>query len=297
MKKVLIMILAGFMCLTGCGSKPAAGNQNKVDQNQSNDQLDTENDKVKQEETNTAANNKEEADNKDELENKVVADNKEENNSIGKEDKEVDEKGDTVVSTEKTEDSRKKEENNESKSSDPITEKKENNKTESAAETAAKKAIKKIQEQAAKKKANFSVAYVGYYSGDFKAIQKELKKAGITDKMPFISVMKEDNFLSQEGDEVYVIIPNENIRLDIHRCYYDFDGNFKVEKRMASFKSPFMIKGNISDIMPNYYIKAYKAKKNIVQYSPSLSLMDGKLAQKKGVYDFSPYEELPFFSE
>lgn len=265
MKKFLKLLFIVSICLSGCDNKPTTDNDKIIVDHQTNHNNDHVDKDGKNEET-SKNETSEKNDDKDSLTNdkQDIDDNSSDTSKDQKEES-------NIPST-----SNKKDKDNQK-------------------ETAATKALKKIKDRATKKKASISIAYIGFYSGDLKTIQTELKKNGISDELPFISNIKENTFLTQEGDETYIIIPNDNIHIDVHSCHFDFDGNFIIDDLIKSFKEPFILKGNISDIMPNYYLKVYKGKKIILEYSPCLSLMDGKLSKAKGIYDITPYDKLPFF--
>lgn len=159
------------------------------------------------------------------------------------------------------------------------------------------KALKKIKSEMGK--SNIAVAYIGYYEGNFKSLKAQLKKEGITEKYPFIENITKSRFHSQQGCETYLIIPKEAMVLSVYEYGFDMQGNPLKGEAFAVYSDamPFIIRGNISDIMPNFYLEGQINGKTKIKYNPCLSLENGKLQQQKGVYDFSPYELLPFFEE
>jgi hypothetical protein len=149
-----------------------------------------------------------------------------------------------------------------------------------------------IKQEAEKNEDAFSVAYLGTSIGNLKNLKNAWKQNGVMDVFPFIADIETDHFISQQGKEVYLVIPNENVRLDVYRAEIGSNGKMKVTKRLGSFNEPFILQGNISDIVPSFFIKAFKDKKLMAQYSPTLSLKDGKVTAEEGVHDVTPYEKL-----
>lgn len=165
--------------------------------------------------------------------------------------------------------------------------------------TKAEKSLNSLRSKIAKKKAKIAVAYVGYYEGNFKSVKAKLKKEGITEKYPFIKDISKKDFISLEGNEVYVVVPAEETEVCVYEYAFNGYGEGSAVRELYIYNdaSPFIIRGNISDIMPNFQLDVRVKSELKLSYNPCLSLENGKLQKKKGVYDFSPYDKLPFFEE
>ena len=142
-----------------------------------------------------------------------------------------------------------------------------------------------------------AVAYIGYYEGGFDAVKAGLKKSGITKKYPFINEISDNDFYALEGNQVYVIVPADGVKISLRECGFNEEGNQTVVDDLAVYKNarPFIIKGNISDSRPDFLVEVFTDNEKILSYNPILSMDDGKLVTADGVFDFTPYELLPFY--
>lgn len=164
--------------------------------------------------------------------------------------------------------------------------------------SAAEKSLKKLRAKLEKTGDYFAVAYVGYYEGGYKEAKSELKKAGITEKYPFVGEITKKDFYALEGNQVYVIVPAKGITVKLHQCSFNADGILTLIDSLGAYDNgkPFIIKGNISDSRPDFHIEAYKDGEIMLSYNPVLSMENGKLHNVKGMLDFTPYSLLPFYS-
>ena len=164
--------------------------------------------------------------------------------------------------------------------------------------SAAEKSLKKLKAKLEKTGDYFAVAYVGYYEGGYKEAKSELKKAGITEKYPFVGEITKKDFYALEGNQVYVIVPAKGITVKLHQCSFNADGILTLIDSLGAYDNgkPFIIKGNISDSRPDFHIEAYKDGEIMLSYNPVLSMENGKLHNVKGMLDFTPYSLLPFYS-
>lgn len=115
---------------------------------------------------------------------------------------------------------------------------------------------------------------------------------GWTQTFPFLANMTAQQVVTQDGGEVYCIVPaDENARMTVQAydalneaspfgdiLYDSLDG------------APICLRGNVSDIMSNLAVTVASEESETV-YRPALSLRDGTLntaADKGSVYDFTP---------
>lgn len=98
----------------------------------------------------------------------------------------------------------------------------------------------------------------------------------------------EDNEL--DGEELYLIIPRYEMDINIYTAILD-ENTAKLikDKLLKQTDKPFVIKCNVSDIMSNIIIE-FNYKNNSYEYSPSLSLKDGKLNSNDRILDITKYE-------
>lgn len=163
--------------------------------------------------------------------------------------------------------------------------------------TAAEKSLSRLKAKMVKTIDYFAVAYVGFYDGDLNKIKSELKKAGITEKYPFIEEITEKDFYALEGNQVYIVVPADDAEVKLHECAFDENGELILIDELSSCDNerPFIIKGNISDSRPDFHIEAYIDDELMLSYNPLLSMEDGKLYDVNGILDFTSYDLLPFY--
>lgn len=139
------------------------------------------------------------------------------------------------------------------------------------------------------------VAYLGWLEGDIKKACKDL--AGLDYTIDFSFIKDIDKYAENEGYRMYLVIPaNDNVTISVCKCEFDdkympYDG-----EELISANEPIIIRGNMSDTIPNLYVIAKKDSEK-VEYTPMQSGMDGRLENNENkVYDFTPYEVMPEFS-
>lgn len=270
MKKILILVLACFLCLSGC-TKP----NTSVDEEQKQETVTEPNHDDKD---TSSKDTEKETDIKDAEQNASSDDG-----DVSQEEKDALSKENASQDKEKPEYEELQEDLGDVKT-DPQKDKE--------IVSVSPQTKDEIKQEAEKNEDAFSVAYLGTSIGNLKNLKNAWKQNGVMDVFPFIADIETDHFISQQGKEVYLVIPNENVRLDVHRAEIGSNGKMKVTKRLGSFNEPFILQGNISDIVPSFFIKAFKDKKLMAQYSPTLSLKDGKVTAEEGVHDVTPYEKL-----
>lgn len=96
----------------------------------------------------------------------------------------------------------------------------------------------------------------------------------------------DENFMlyGSNGEELYLIVPiQKNVTMDIYSAIME-DSDIVKDKLIASTNKPFILKCNISDIIPNIIIEI-KQNNKVYEYSPNISLKDGSLYVNKYVLD------------
>ena len=96
---------------------------------------------------------------------------------------------------------------------------------------------------------------------------------------------------------MYAIVPADNqVTITVCKCefgeeYLPYDGEELIEAN-----EPILVRGNISDTIPNLYVIAKKGSEKVC-YTPVQSGMDGRLENSETkVYDFTPYDKMTEFS-
>lgn len=168
----------------------------------------------------------------------------------------------------------------------------ETNKPEVQTEAPELTALK--QEIAASEKL-FGVAYLGWLEGDMATACKDLAGLDYTKDFPFIKEI--DKYAENDGYRMYLIVPaDETVSVSVCKCEFDEEYLPYGGEELVSANQPILIRGNMSDTIPNLFVVAKKGTET-VSYTPAQSGMDGKLENSQNkVYDFTPYHLLPEFS-
>ena len=139
------------------------------------------------------------------------------------------------------------------------------------------------------------VAYLGWIEGDAETAKTELAKLDYIEDISFIKDI--EKYAENEGYRMYAIVPADNqVTITVCKCEFDeeylpYDGEELIEAN-----DPILVRGNISDTIPNLYVIAKKGSEKVC-YTPVQSGMDGRLENSETkVYDFTPYDKMAEFS-
>ena len=135
------------------------------------------------------------------------------------------------------------------------------------------------------------VAYLGYMQ-DGDDVSAWLVDNGWTQTFPFLSDLTETQVVTQEGGEVYCIVPaekNAHVTVEAYDAFNEASplGDVLYD---STDGAPICLRGNVSEIMGNLRVTVDTAAGQAV-YFPSLSLRDGSvstLTEKGSVYNFTP---------
>lgn len=132
---------------------------------------------------------------------------------------------------------------------------------------------------------------------------EELRIDKDTDKLIAVAIINSEdevkekyfneNFLLYEtnGEELYFIVPiQKNVTMNIYSAVME-EADIVKDKLIASTNKPFILKCNVSDIIPNIIIEI-KQNNIVYEYSPSISLKDGSLYVNEHVMDISYKKEV-----
>ena len=139
------------------------------------------------------------------------------------------------------------------------------------------------------------VAYLGWLEGDLETACKDLAGLDYTKELPFIRDI--EKYAENEGYRMYLIVPaDDSVSVSICKCEFDDAYMPYAGEELISTNEPVLIRGNMSDTIPNLYVIARKGSEKI-EYTPVQSGMDGRLENNENkVYDFTPYDFMAEFS-
>lgn len=117
-------------------------------------------------------------------------------------------------------------------------------------------------------------------------------------KYPFVEKIPEEARISAEGMEIYCVVPvDPQASISVYEYSVDESNNFEGALGELLYEnsagSPVLLRGNVSDIVPNLCVVIEDSAGNRLEYSPCLSGYDGSLSypavtEGPGVYDFTP---------
>lgn len=145
--------------------------------------------------------------------------------------------------------------------------------------------------------ARVAVAYLGCVElTGYEDLTVYLEANGFYELYPFLSALTEDQFLRQQSGELYAVIPASNdTSLGIYTCTVDETNYTTVpgdELLLLESGQPVILQGNISEIVPAFWVAAETPGAEPFDCTPHLSLMNGRLSVTPGIYDCSDYDLL-----
>lgn len=135
-----------------------------------------------------------------------------------------------------------------------------------------------------------AVAYLGYTEGPLgDGYGAWFEENGLLDVYPFLNDLPTERIIEQDGGEVYCIIPRQaEVEISVYSQNFDADGAVSVGDELfhSTDCQPFLVRGNISEIVPNTAVSIEYADGSSVEFSPALSGMDGRLAltEDQGIF-------------
>ena len=139
------------------------------------------------------------------------------------------------------------------------------------------------------------VAYLGWIEGDAETAKAELAKQEHIKDIPFVKDI--EKYAENEGYRMYAIVPaDDSVTISVCKCEFDDEYMPYDGEELISTNEPVLVRGNMSDTIPNLYVIAKKGSEK-VEYTLVQSGMDGRLENNKNkVYDFTPYDFMAEFS-
>ena len=147
----------------------------------------------------------------------------------------------------------------------------------------------------------FGVAYLGNVEGDYADVQNYIGGQEYVKVYPFLQEISKKSFVQNEGNELYCVIPaDDSVTLHVYKAEAEMssESSFKKGEELITVKNgnPVLIRGNISDIMPNLMIVANRGDEG-TEYSPCISLKNGLMDNsEQKIFEFTPYELMNEFN-
>ena len=93
----------------------------------------------------------------------------------------------------------------------------------------------------------------------------------------YIGTNEKLEYYELEGQDIYLVIPKyKDSTINVYEARLDDNGNLVKNSLLFTTYNLFVIKCNVSDIIPSIILEvSYNDK--VIEYSPSLSLKDGSL--------------------
>ena len=161
----------------------------------------------------------------------------------------------------------------------------------------AEKSLDKLQSDTTDAGAVCAVAYLGWLDADYNDFSIYLKENGFIEQYPFLLNLSAENVVLHEGCEWYIVLPvDNNVSIKVNELIMDDSDDYLPDpgREMLSIKNgaAILLRGNISEIVPNLLLTVQRQDCQPVEYSPCLSMMDGSLCSDDNIYDFTPYQLL-----
>ena len=144
-----------------------------------------------------------------------------------------------------------------------------------------------------------AVAYLGMFDGEYDDLEVQLDALGITEDYPYLLEVQEDHFVNFDGQELYLIVPRDvDAEITIYEWIIDEYNDYLPEEGEVVFScvgEPVLVRGNMSEIVPNFMVEIISEDGMRLQYTPCLSGVDGSLEtpyEEPFVKDITPYDFL-----
>ena len=147
-----------------------------------------------------------------------------------------------------------------------------------------------------------AVAYLGYYEGNYNGLHAYLETVADPEVCSFLFEIDKERYVELEGNELYCIIPFDGQSdVTVYEWIVDESNDFEGEPGDVMYYSeegkPLLVKGNVSEIMPNIMVEIIDPDESVIEYTPCLSGMDGTLVVPlygETILDITPYENLGY---
>ncbi len=143
-----------------------------------------------------------------------------------------------------------------------------------------------------------AIGYFGLFDGEYDDLNAYLAYVGVTESYSFLEELSLDEYIELEGEQLYCVVPrDEDASVYVYEWIIDESNDYMGEPGNLLYESfeghPILVRGNVSEYMPNMMIEVIGSDGTSLAYVPGLSGMDGTLLtpeEQPWVIDITPYE-------
>lgn len=139
------------------------------------------------------------------------------------------------------------------------------------------------------------VIFLDYFE-DYDEYSKEIKDSPYCEEYEFLQELSKEEFIdASEGAETFAILPADTVTsVIVYKLEYDSELNEAFNGAVlytSSESKPFVVKCNFSDLFPDVNIVLTAKDGTITEFSPGLSLKDGKVVVESNepIVDLTKY--------
>lgn len=145
--------------------------------------------------------------------------------------------------------------------------------------------LTKLRETFAEQNVMGGIMFLGYFEDEplSEAFFAKLEEQGYLKQYPFLEFIPKERVAKADGGEIYCIVPADPAAsVAVKQWVMDDSSDNQGASGELLYRSnsgaPFLVCGNVSDIMPNTVVSMMDSAGNAFsEYSPSISLKDGSM--------------------
>lgn len=156
-------------------------------------------------------------------------------------------------------------------------------------------ALTDIRQQAGQQSAALAVVFLGISdAGDYDTLAAQMDELQLREVYPFLQGITEGDYVQQDGYEVYAalavdpeatLVVRENVMDET--TFTDAPG-----AELHRSQGAVLLKGNVSEIFPNFHLTVEKGGETVLTYCPQLSMEHGGMQAAEGVCTIATQPQL-----
>lgn len=139
-----------------------------------------------------------------------------------------------------------------------------------------------------------AVTYLGYGTNIDGFLRETDEGATLQNAWIFLQEIPMEQYVEYQGEEIYCIVPADpEATVEVYTFSVDESNNYAGQEGERLYHGEhgqvLLLRGNVSDIMPNISVTITDSSGRSLRYQPHLSLRDGSLGlpEEGGVFDFT----------